>query len=138
MRPYDQPETQTERKRDEPSTTSSIHLEYASRRKSGELAAFANSGSNRGLTVGSLSRCAYTVFMKRITLSIDDQVLSAARRVAAAQNSSVNALVREYLSQLAQAHGQAEAARLRLRQLSNLREGQLGERTWTREDLYER
>ena len=45
--------------------------------------------------------------MKKITLSVDEHVLAAARRHAAEHNSTVNALVREYLSNLA-AHGTGE------------------------------
>ena len=39
--------------------------------------------------------------MRNITLSVDDDVLAAVRRYAAEHDSSVNALVREYLTNLA-------------------------------------
>jgi predicted HicB family RNase H-like nuclease len=39
--------------------------------------------------------------MKKITLSVDDEVLAGARRYALQQDSTVNALVREYLTRLA-------------------------------------
>jgi plasmid stability protein len=39
--------------------------------------------------------------MKNITLNVDEDVLSAVRRHAAEHNSTVNALVREYLTNLA-------------------------------------
>jgi hypothetical protein len=39
--------------------------------------------------------------VRNITLSIDEEVLIAVRRYAAEQNSSVNALMREYLTNVA-------------------------------------
>lgn len=76
--------------------------------------------------------------MRNITLSIDDEVLAAVRRHAAEQNSSVNALVREYLTSLAAHQDRANRARTRLRQLSKQSRGQLGKKTWTREELHDR
>jgi hypothetical protein len=76
--------------------------------------------------------------MKNITLSVEDEVLAAVRRYAVERNSSVNALVREYLTNLAQHQDRARRARIRLRQLSKKSQGQLGEKAWTREDLHER
>jgi hypothetical protein len=76
--------------------------------------------------------------MKNITLSVDDDVLAAVRRYSAAQNSSVNALVRDFLSNLAGHQDRARRARIRLRQLSKRSTGRLGNKTWTRQDLQER
>jgi len=70
--------------------------------------------------------------MKNITLSVDEDVLSASR------DSTVNALVREYLTSLAQHDDRAKRARARLRQLSRNSQGRLGKKTWTREDLHDR
>lgn len=76
--------------------------------------------------------------MKNITLAIDEDVLAAVRRHAAEQNSSVNALVREYLTSLAAHDDRANRARARLRQLSKKSQGRLGRKTWTREELHGR
>ncbi len=76
--------------------------------------------------------------MKNITLSVDEDILAAARRHAAERNSTVNALVREYLTNIAQHQDRARKARARLRQLSRKSKGRLGEKTWTREDLHDR
>ena len=76
--------------------------------------------------------------MKNITLSVDENVLSAVRRHAAERNSTVNALVREFLASLAAHEDRAKRARARLRQLSATTQGRLGKKTWTREDLHER
>ena len=76
--------------------------------------------------------------MKNITLSVDDEVLTVVRRYAAERNSSVNALVREYLTNLAGHEDRARQARERLRQLSKQSQGRLGKKTWSRQDLHER
>ena len=76
--------------------------------------------------------------MKNITLSVDDDVLSAVRRHAADHNSTVNALVREYLTNLAAYDSRANRARARLRQLSKQSQGRLGQKTWSREELHDR
>jgi hypothetical protein len=76
--------------------------------------------------------------MANITLNVDDRVLSVVRRYAAEQNSSVNALVRNYLTTLAAQEDRAAQARARLRQLSAQAGGRLGKKTWTRDDLHDR
>lgn len=76
--------------------------------------------------------------MKNITLSVDDDVLRAVRLYAAERSSSVNGLVREFLTNLAAHEHRAKHARERLRELSENSQGRLGERTWTREDLHDR
>ena len=76
--------------------------------------------------------------MKNITLSVDENVLAIVRRHAAERNSTVNALVREYLAGLAAHEDRAKCARARLRQLSAHSRGRLGKKTWTREDLHDR
>ncbi len=80
----------------------------------------------------------YTVVMKNITLSVDEKVLAIVRRQAAEQNSSVNALVRDYLTNLAAQEDRANLARSRLRELSAQSRGRLGRKTWTRDDLHDR
>jgi len=78
------------------------------------------------------------VLVKNITLSVDDDILAAVRRHAAERNSTVNALVREYLTSLSRRQDRGHRARARLRQLSNQSQGRLGKKTWTREDLHDR
>jgi hypothetical protein len=76
--------------------------------------------------------------MKNITLSVDEEVLASVRRQAAEQNSTVNALVREYLTSLAAQEIRASTARKRLRELSNRSQGRLGRKSWTRDNLHDR
>jgi len=76
--------------------------------------------------------------MKNITLSIDENVLTAVRRHASEHNSTVNALVRDYLTNLAAHNDRAKRARARLRQLSRETQGRLGKKVWSREELHDR
>ena len=92
----------------------------------------------RTLSIAYPHSYTYTVVMKNITLSVDENVLATVRRHAAERNSTVNALVREYLTGLAAHHDRAKRARARLRQLSAQSQAQLGKKTWTREDLHDR
>jgi len=76
--------------------------------------------------------------MKNITLAIDEEVLAEARRYAAARNTTVNALVRDYLSQIAQDSDRIAKARARLLELSEKSSAEIGPVTWTRDALHER
>src|SRR5271170_284544 len=80
----------------------------------------------------------YTVVMKNITLSVGENILATVRRHAAERNSTVNALVREYLTNLATHEDRAKLARARLRELSKQSQGRLGKKTWSREEPHDR
>jgi hypothetical protein len=76
--------------------------------------------------------------MKNITLSVDDAVLAAVRRYASERNTTVNGLVRDYLTQLATQTDRVAKARRRLKELSEEATMDRGNWTWNREELYER
>ncbi len=76
--------------------------------------------------------------MKNITLAVDDDVLAAVRKYAAERNSSINSLVREYLTNLASHDDRVRRARERLRELSAGSQGSLGPKVWTRDELHDR
>ena len=76
--------------------------------------------------------------MKNITLSVDEIVLSAAKIYAAERHTSVNALVRNYLTRLAQQEDRAGKARERIRELSRKSRARVDSKTWKRSDLHER
>lgn len=78
------------------------------------------------------------MYVQNITLAIDEEVLAAVRRYAVERNSTINALVREYLTNLAQHQDRVCRARARIRQLSKKSQVELGKKTWTRDDLHER
>jgi len=74
--------------------------------------------------------------MKNITLAVDENVLKAVRRYAAQRDTTVNGLVREHLERIAARESRAHEAIKRLRELSEKSKGEVGEITWTRDDLH--
>jgi hypothetical protein len=75
--------------------------------------------------------------MKNITLSVDEEVLRAVRKHAAAQECSVNSLVRDFLTRLANREQEASKARQRLHSLSEQSRARVGSEVWTRDQLHE-
>ncbi len=76
--------------------------------------------------------------MRNITLSVDEQVLAAVRRYASEQGSSVNALVREFLSGISRRQDRASEARKQVRKMSHTSSARIGTATWSRDDIHER
>ena len=76
--------------------------------------------------------------MKDITLSVDEGVIRTVRLYAAKRGSTVNALVREFLTELASREDRVRKARERIVELSKRSTARIGSRTWTREELHER
>jgi hypothetical protein len=77
-------------------------------------------------------------YMKNITLAIDEKVLAVVRRYSAEHNRSVNSLVQEFLTDIAEREDRAKQARKNIRILSEQSTAKRGSRTWNRDDLYER
>lgn len=74
--------------------------------------------------------------MKNVTLSVDDHVLEQARRAAEKRGKSLNALIRDYLEELAGVR-RGEHAADRLKQLWAEGRGNSGGKKIRREDAYE-
>jgi hypothetical protein len=72
------------------------------------------------------------------TLVIEEDLLLAARRVALEQRTSVNQLVREYLAALVDETGRRRLARARLKKAFETGLVAVGDRNWSRDDLYDR
>jgi len=75
---------------------------------------------------------------QNLTLVIDDDLLLAARKVALDQRTSVNQLVREYLTALVEEPGRRRFARARLKAAFETGLVNAGERNWSRDDLHDR
>jgi hypothetical protein len=71
-------------------------------------------------------------------LTLDEDLLRAARKVALDRDTSVNQLVREYLAQLVRETDQRQAALASLDEVFRTSGFELGRKTWTRDDLHER
>jgi hypothetical protein len=65
-------------------------------------------------------------------------VLAVVRRYSAEHNRSVNSLVREFLTDIAEREDRAKQARMTIRKLSEQSTAKRESRTWTRDDLHER
>jgi hypothetical protein len=76
--------------------------------------------------------------MKNITLAIDEALLDEVRVVAAKRGTTVNAMVRDYLTSVASLEDRQDRARRRIRELAEKSTAEVGPVTWKREDLYDR
>jgi hypothetical protein len=75
---------------------------------------------------------------QNVTLVVDESLLLAARKVALDQRTSVNQLVREYLTALVEEPSRRRLARTRLRAAFKTGLVGIGNRKWSRDDLYDR
>ena len=75
--------------------------------------------------------------MKNITLAIEEEILRQARRYAAEHDTTVNSLVRDYLSSLVDFEDRAAKAREELVELARESEARMGNWKWNREEIYE-
>jgi len=63
--------------------------------------------------------------MKNITLAVDDDVLDRARLVAAQKRTTINAMVREFLSEVGKREDKVAEARRQLLHLMDTSEGRM-------------
>ena len=75
---------------------------------------------------------------QNVTLDVDEDLLLAARKVALDRRTSVNQLVREYLTSLVEESSRRRLARARLEKMFETGLVEVGDRNWSREDLYDR
>jgi len=75
---------------------------------------------------------------QNVTLVIEEDLLRAARKIALDQRTSVNQLVREYLAALVEEPSRRRIARARLRKSFETGLVEVGDRSWSRDELYER
>lgn len=75
---------------------------------------------------------------KNITLSVDESVLRKVKVLAAERRTSVNALVRDYLSSLVAKETAQDEAREALLKLIRETDADMGQQKWNREVLYDR
>ena len=75
---------------------------------------------------------------RNLTLTLDEELLRAARKTALDRNTSVNQLVRDYLTALVRERDRQEAAIANLDRLFREHPVRIGRRTWTRQELHER
>jgi len=77
--------------------------------------------------------------MSNITLHVDDDIVRKVRKIAVDKNTTLTALVREFLESLARRDEIARGRALRaLKRSFRTLSRDMGERTWTRDQLHER
>jgi len=76
--------------------------------------------------------------MANLTISVDNEVLKKARIRALEQNTSVNAVLREFLESYAGAVKEHDKAVQKVISLSESSLSRRGKRQWNRDELYER
>lgn len=76
--------------------------------------------------------------MKNVTIALDEGLLWEARRIAAERSTTLNAMIREYLEELTARETQLAEARQRILELCRESRAEVGERSWTRDELHAR
>ena len=77
--------------------------------------------------------------MSNITLSVDDDVIKKVRKIAIDKNTTLTAMVREFLISVSTRDAQEKSDAVRKLQKSfKSISRDMGQRTWTREALHER
>lgn len=77
--------------------------------------------------------------MSNITISLDDDILKKAKKIAIDRNTSFNGLVRDYINGLVDKEERSRL--LMIEELDSLFAGssaRIGPKTWTRDELHER
>lgn len=77
--------------------------------------------------------------MSNITLSVDDDVIKKVRKIAIDKNTTLTAMVRDYLTSVAARNTQEKNEAIK-RLCKSFRKfsRDMGQRKWSREDLHER
>lgn len=77
--------------------------------------------------------------MSNITLSVDDATIRKVRQIALAKNTTLTAMVREYLEHMASRDKEEKQRSLALlRQSFDRLSRDMGQRSWRREELHDR
>jgi hypothetical protein len=77
--------------------------------------------------------------VSNITLSVDEETIKKVRKIAVDKNTTLTAMVREYLQSVADSDGAEKKQVLKgLRKSFQGLSREMGPRAWTRDDLYER
>ena len=77
--------------------------------------------------------------MPNITLSVDDEIIKKVRKIAIDKNTTLTAMIREFLTTVATRDAQTKREAVKMLQKSfKTISRDMGQRSWTREDLHER
>lgn len=75
-----------------------------------------------------------------LTLAVDGDILREARKIAVDEDTSVSALIRDFLADLVESHRtrKSEQVERELFGFADAHPFRMGKKTWTREELHER
>jgi metal-responsive CopG/Arc/MetJ family transcriptional regulator len=76
--------------------------------------------------------------MKNVTIALEESLLREARRIAADRSTTLNAMIREFLEELARRESRADKARRRIIELCHDSQAEVGPRAWSRDELHDR
>ena len=76
--------------------------------------------------------------MKNVTIALDEALIREVRRIAAERSTTLNAMIRGFLEELAERESSAVKARRRIVELCRDTKAEIEPRTWTRDELHER
>jgi hypothetical protein len=77
--------------------------------------------------------------MPNVTLSVDEETIKKVRKIAIDQNTTLTAMIREFLKSVAERGGpEKDRAVRRVKDSFAKYSRDMGQRTWRREDLHER
>lgn len=76
--------------------------------------------------------------MANITLKIDDELLKKARRLAFQKKTSINAIVKQTLNEFVSRDLSREATLEGLESFYRKSKAKVGDKTWTRDEIYDR
>ncbi len=77
--------------------------------------------------------------MPNITLSVDDEIIKKVRKIAIDKNTTLTAMVREFLTSVTTRDAQEKNEAVRRLQKSFMKmSSDMGRRKWSRENLHER
>ena len=76
--------------------------------------------------------------MANVTLKIDDDLLKKARQIAAERKISINAIIREKIEEFVSQDSRKETSLMGLESFYYRCKAQIGEKTWTRDEIHER
>ncbi len=76
--------------------------------------------------------------MTNITLNVDDEIIKKVKKIAIDKNSTMTAMIREYLQSIANRESPEKERKIALLEKNfKTLERDMGKRTWSREDLYD-
>ncbi|MCK4445504.1 MAG: hypothetical protein KAW56_00320 [Candidatus Marinimicrobia bacterium] len=76
---------------------------------------------------------------RNVTMAIDEDLLKKSRKIAIDKNTTVTGLIRNYLNHLVEQEEKSKNEIIyELAELLDRSQAVIGEKTWVREDLYER